>query len=169
MRMSSSLRARVSPFLFVQVAPVSQQIIDRSSNPFDFFRRLVLVPRVLNRGKAQTRPAERIASVEPLLSVLGTCHKPPFVEKLRGERANIWVQAAGFGQENALVGGDGRTPIQQVTESRDLCAGRMNALLRLVELLRIAKQHNAGRGWGQPAHSRETSDPPRPRRARPRN
>ena len=72
MRMSSSVRACVSPFLFVQVAPDSQQTIDRSGNPFDLFRRLVLVPRVLNRGKAQTRPAKRIAGVEPLFRVLGT-------------------------------------------------------------------------------------------------
>jgi hypothetical protein len=72
MRMSSSVRARVSPFLFVQVGPGSQQVTDRSGDPFDLLRRLVLVSRVLNRCKAQTRPAKRIASVEPLFRVLGT-------------------------------------------------------------------------------------------------
>ena len=41
--------------------PGPQQIIHRRGDSFDFFRRLVLVSRVLNRGKAQTSPAQRIA------------------------------------------------------------------------------------------------------------
>ena len=62
------------------------------------------------------------------------------------------MQAACFGQEDPLVGGDCRTPIQQVTESRDLGTGRMDTSLGLVELLRIAKQDNAGRGLGHCQH-----------------
>jgi len=70
---------------------------------------------VLNRGKAQARTAEWVVGVEALVRVLGTRHEPPLIKKFCGERANIRVQAACFGQEDPLVCGDCCTPVQQVT------------------------------------------------------
>src|SRR5207245_2189977 len=43
--------------------------------------------------------------------------------------------------EQSLIGGDGRPALQEVIESGALRTRRMSALLRLIELLRIAKQH----------------------------
>jgi hypothetical protein len=59
-------------FLVRPSRPRPQQAITESGNSLDLFWRLVLVSRMLNRGKTQTRTAERIASVEPLVRVLGT-------------------------------------------------------------------------------------------------
>jgi hypothetical protein len=47
-----------------------------------------------------------------------------------------------------LVGTDGRPPVKQVPEGRGLGTRRVNALLRLVELLGVAEQNNAYSGLG---------------------
>src|ERR1035438_6522122 len=99
---------------------------------------------MLNRGKAQTCAAQRIDSVESLFGVLGAGGETTFVKKLRCEGAHIGMETACFGQEYALVRGYRCATVQQVTKSRDLGTQRMQSPLRLIELLRIAKQDNAG-------------------------
>ena len=109
-----------------------QQPIDQSAHTLHLFWRFVLVASVLDRKKAKTCRTERIVSVEALPGVFGARNKPALVENLRRERADIWVQAACFGEEYALFRTDGCMSIQEMPKSRDVRAGRMNTLLRLV-------------------------------------
>src|SRR5262249_5090890 len=68
------------------------------------------------------------------------------VERLRRERADLRMQAARLMQEQAALGRDRLRAAEQMLERGRLRAGRVARLLRLLELLRIAEQHEAPRG-----------------------
>jgi hypothetical protein len=65
------------------------------------------------------------------------------------------MQTLCLGQEQSLIGGDGRPALQEVIKSGTLCTRRMNAFLRLIELLRIAKQHRTCGGLRNGEHVRQ--------------
>lgn len=141
----------VLPSLPVRVALV-EQTRDVSPHTFHFFGRFVLVAGVRDRKKAKPRAAERTVSVEGLACALRTGREPPLVENLRYESADIRVQSPCFSNKDTLLAADRGSAIQQVPKSGNLRAGRMDALLGLVELLRIAEQDDARRGRRQGQH-----------------
>jgi hypothetical protein len=107
----------VLPALFV--APGGsrlQEMLDHRTKPFNFFWRLVLIPGVLNRREPQAGAIEQSVAVEPLMSILGPRQKPTIVEDLGSEGTHIWVEAAGFAQEQPLTGADGCVAVKQMSK-----------------------------------------------------
>ena len=68
--------------------------------------------------------------------------QPPFVEELGREAADRRMKPPRLLEEQPAVGGDGLMAVQQVMKGRDIRAFGMAALHGLVELLRIAEQHD---------------------------
>src|SRR5438034_9868980 len=79
-------------------------------------------------------------AVEALVPVLRSRHEPTVVEELRDEPADIWMKAPCLGQEQSFVRTDCCTLSQQMGKNRDIRSRRMDTLLRLIELLRIANE-----------------------------
>ena len=74
------------------------------------------------------------------------------VERLGRERADLRMQPASLMQEEAAFGRDRLCAAEQMLERGRLRAGRVARLLRLLELLRVAEQHEALRRGGQREH-----------------
>ena len=107
------------------------------------------LPRVLHGSKAQPCPARENRPYLGAGARFRACHEPALVEKFRRERADIWMEAASLRQENALVVSDGRTPVQQVTERRDVCAradARPSAAGRVAADRQAARRYRRWRG-----------------------
>ena len=72
------------------------------------------------------------------------------VEDLRGEVAQVGMEAPGVLEEQPEGGRHGRGVAEDVRERRPVRTRRMAALEWLVELLRIAEQHEAVAWRGPP-------------------
>src|SRR5206468_11327358 len=107
-----------------------------------FLLRFVLVPQTFDSRKAQTSSVHRTWGIQTLTPVFWPRHQSAIVEDFRNERANIWSEASRFGEEDSLICSDCSPPIQEVAQSGGIGSRRVKAALRLIELLRISKQHN---------------------------
>jgi hypothetical protein len=67
------------------------------------------------------------------------------VHRLRDEPADVRVHPPGLVDEQAPLRRDRRVLLEQVFEHRHACAGRMNRLGNLRELLRITEQNHVAR------------------------
>src|SRR5439155_21214172 len=92
---------------------IPQQTIDQFSDPLDLLWGVALITRVRNRDITQSSALERPHAVETLVPVLRARDKPPVIEELQSERADIRMQPPGLGQEQTLAGIDRRVPLQQ--------------------------------------------------------
>ena len=72
--------------------------------------------------------------------------EPPLVELLGDVAADVGVQAVGALEEEAAVGRDRLLVADQVLEHRGVAAVGVRALDHLVELLRVADEHEVPRG-----------------------
>src|SRR6266568_2461701 len=79
-------------------------------------------------------------AVEALVPVLRSGHEATVVEELRDETADTWMKTPRLGQEQSPVRTDCCMFSQQMGKNRDIRSRRVDTLLRLVELLRIANE-----------------------------
>ena len=142
--MSESFSGRVSPFVV------------RPRLPEQGFHRPGYLPRLLGRAGGVALVGHRAVpqagagqgrrAADPLLRVLGLRLQPALVEDLRGEGADVGVEAPGGLEEEAAVGRDGLGAREDVLEGRDARAVGVGALGDLRELVRVAEEDERLRG-----------------------
>ena len=148
-RMSSRPIGRASPS---HVGPPGvarrRAVADELGDRVGLLGRLVLVARV-RRPATQRMPGPGRARPTPS----SACRSRPacgreaaLVEHLRRERADVGVQPPGAVEEEAEVGRHRPAPPRRWPSADSLGARRVGALERLVQLLRVAEQHQARRG-----------------------
>ena len=98
------------------------------------------MPLVLDREVAQPRPERRRPPRRDRRRL-----EPALVELLRDVAADVRVEPVGALEEEAAVGRDGRVVAEQVPQHRGAAAGRVRPLDHLVELLRVADEHDVPR------------------------
>src|SRR5437762_5403934 len=67
--------------------------------------------------------------------------EPALVEEFRGKCANVGMKSPGVLQKQPLLGADGELAVENVVQGGDAGAFGMAPLCRLVQLPRIAQQH----------------------------
>src|SRR5579863_9597603 len=64
-----------------------------------------------------------------------------FIEELRCERRNLWMESPGLFEKESPVRGNGFVSPKQMFQGRFFRSFRMTPFERLVQLLRITEQH----------------------------
>jgi hypothetical protein len=101
--------------------------------------------------EAEAGAVERIGGIDALAGELGAGAQLALVVQLRGEGAQVGVQAPRLLAEEATVAGE-RVGADEVLERGHACAGRVHALRGLLELARIAEQDDAPGRAGRGEH-----------------
>ena len=91
-------------------------------------------------GAVKSARADDALTLEP-----GQRLQPALVERLGGEVADRRRKTPRGRQEHSAIGGNGLVTIEKMLERRSIGAGRVTGPLRLIELLRIAEEHDGPR------------------------
>src|SRR5690349_12039222 len=78
-----------------------------------------------------------------------------FIEELRCEPNDLWMESPGLFEKESPVRGDGFVSPKQMFQGRFFRSFRMTALERLIKLLRITEQYQAHCGLGDGKNVRE--------------
>jgi hypothetical protein len=113
---------------------------------------VVLYGHVHEPGRAEVRDFAVGCSQHGLAFEPGVRAQPILIEHLGRERANRWMQSPRLVQKQTAIRWDGFRLAQNVLERRRLRARRVARLLWLLELLRIAEQHEVLRARGYREH-----------------
>ena len=107
---------------------------------------------MLDRDEPQAGAVQRAGAGERLPSGLSPRLEAALVEHLRCELTDLGRQSPGLLQEQSAIGGDRLSAVEHVLESGHRRALRVQALDRLLELLRVAEQHEAFRAGRDGEH-----------------
>ena len=105
------------------------------------------VPTVIVRhlDEAESGAVKRARAEDALTLEPGQRMQPALVERLGGEVADRRRKTPRGRQEHSAIGGNGLVTIEKMLERRSTGAGRVTGPLRLIELLRIAEEHDGQR------------------------
>jgi hypothetical protein len=109
---------------------------------------LPAIALVMDGDEEQAGAGERGIAGEGLAGEVGAGLQAGCVEEFRGHGADRRVQAPGFGEQQAAVGGDGGVAGEEVFERGDFGAFGVAALEWLIELLGVPEQDDVVRGLG---------------------
>ena len=105
------------------------------------------VPTVIVRDldEAESGAVKRARADDALTLEPGQRLQPALVERLGGEVADRRRKTPRGRQEHSAIGGNRLVTAEKMLERRSIGAGRVTGPLRLIELLRIAEQHDGPR------------------------
>ncbi len=81
--------------------------------------------------------------------------QPLLVKHFGSKRTDLWVEPPGLFEEQAAVIRNGLSSVQHVLQGRHVCTIGMDALLGLIELLRVAEKDEVSRGLRHSQYIRE--------------
>ncbi len=97
---------------------------------------------------SQAAAAERGRAEDALPLEIRPRLEAPLVERFGGESADVRMEPVRVLEEQAQGVRDRLAAVEQMGERRTLGSGRVRALERLIELLRVAEQHDGARRAG---------------------
>ena len=136
---------RDGPLPTIPVDPrsgASQYRLNEIADSLHLFRRTILVPAVIHREIAKSGAADRPRRLDRQSVETGFRSQFSRIEELRSECADVGMHPPGLLEKKPFVGRNGLLLTEDVIQRRHIDAVGMASLRRLVELLRIANQHD---------------------------